>query len=69
MESEVKSINEKLMKLFKDVELIKSILELKKDTEGELSNWAKSELEHARKRPEKDYISLEEIKKRIISKK
>ena len=60
-----------LKKLMKDVEQIKEILieqkEEKEMEEIELTDWAKNELEEARKRPEKEYISLENVKKRILS--
>ena len=56
METELKEMNENLIKLREDVELIKNILM----SEGELSDWAKEELQEARKRTEKDYVSLEE---------
>lgn len=68
---ETKGISEKeLRQLIKDVAMIKEILAINnKDPEGELSNWAKKALEEARKRPEKEYVSLEEVRKRILSKK
>ena len=43
MESELKEVNENLVKLRKDIELIKNIL----IAEGELSDWAKKELSDA----------------------
>ena len=63
MESELKDISPKEIKqLIRDVALIKNILL----EEGELSNWAKRELEIARKNPEK--IPHAEVKKRILIK-
>ena len=52
-----------------DIELIKGLLMPKIDEEGELSDWAKNELKRARNTPESEYISFEEIKKRIKNKK
>ena len=63
---------EYLKKLMEDVALIKEILFFNKnikDPEGELSDWAKRELNEAREIPEEEYISLESVKKRILSKK
>ena len=65
METETKSINEKLTKLVRDVELIKKVL----IPEGELTDWAKSQLEKARKTSRSEYVSHEEVEKRILSKK
>ena len=48
-----------------DLEIIKSIL-LKKDSEGELSSWAKDELIKARAEPEENYVSHEEVKRMIL---
>ncbi len=62
MESEVIIIKEKLDKLERDVEMIKEILL----PEGELTNWAKKELEEARKRKIK--IPHDEVKKMILGK-
>lgn len=59
-------IIEKLDKLAKDVELIKDMLI---DDDGELTEWAKSQLELARKTPRSQYIPHEEVKKRILGKK
>ncbi len=65
MESEIISINKKLDRLVKDVELIKNIV----SEEGELTDWAKKELEEARKTPRSEYISHDEVKRRILAKK
>lgn len=68
MESEFKRIDERLIKLAKDIELIKGLLMAKIDDEGELSDWAKNELERSRNMPESEYISFDEVKKRIKNK-
>ena len=70
METETRSINEKLTKLLRDVELIKQILLAEKEETGEveLTDWAKEQLEKARKTPRSEYISHEEVKKRILKK-
>ena len=68
MEAEIKKIDEKLIKLATDIELIKGLLMSKVDEEGELSDWAKNELEEARKTPTSECISHEELKKRIFRK-
>jgi len=52
-----------------DLELIKGLLMSKIDDEGELSDWAKNELKRSRNTPECECISLEEVKRRIKSKK
>ncbi len=67
METEEVS-KEQIKKLINDVAMIKEILSLnKKDPEGELSDWAKKALAEARSRPEKEYVSLEEVRKKILS--
>ena len=65
MEATLKEVSKSLMKVRKDVELIKNILM----SDGELSEWARRELERARKTPEVEYVSLEEVKSRVLSKK
>ncbi|MEX2017497.1 MAG: hypothetical protein WD876_03415 [Candidatus Pacearchaeota archaeon] len=67
---EIKSVDTKdIRKLMEEVALIKQVLSIgKKDPEGELTDWAKKQLEIARKTPGHEYASLEEIEKRIISK-
>lgn len=68
----IKSIDKKeLRQLIEDVELLKGILlssVYRKDPEGELSDWAKKELEKARKTPSSKFFPLEEAKKRILQK-
>lgn len=58
-------------RLVHDVEMIKSILLCHKpgpDPDGELSDWAKRELEEARKIPDSENITLEEMEQRILAK-
>ena len=71
MESSLKGVShEDIKRLMEDVALIKRALAIsKKDPEGELSEWAKKQLKIARKTPSSQYISHEELKKRILSKK
>jgi hypothetical protein len=48
--------------------LIKEILffnKIIKDPEGELNDWAKEQLKKARETPNSEYLSFEEVKKRI----
>lgn len=61
-----KTETNKLKKIQQDLELIKEILFYNKnitDPEGELSDWAKKELEEARK--EDKGVSHEELKKEL----
>ena len=57
MESKIKGISAgELRQLIKDIALIKEILFFNsnfRDPEGELSDWAKKELDESRKRKEK----------------
>ena len=62
MQTGLEEVNKNLVKLRRDIDLIKNIL----ISEGELSNWAKKELEKARKRPSSEKISHEEVKHRIL---
>jgi len=58
-----------LKKLILTVEMMKEILlsgKLHYDYEGELSDWAKKELEEARKTPDSELISMEEIEKEFL---
>ena len=71
MESEIHLMREDLMKLRRDMEIVKKILISQKrveDDAGELTDWAKNEIEEARKTPESKYVSLEEVKKKILKK-
>ena len=61
MEEQTIKVNENdFRQLVKDVALIKSIL-INRDSEGELSDWAKDELKRAREEPEEGYIDLNEL--------
>lgn len=64
MEQQVSNheILEKLNEMQLDIDIIKEKL----GDEGEFSNWAKEELESARKRTDK--VSHEEVKKMILAK-
>lgn len=56
--------------LVRDVDMIKAILLSHKsfpDPEGELSDWAKKELAEARKTPDSELLSSEEVKQMILS--
>ena len=55
-------ILEKLNQMQQDIDIIKEKL----DNEGELSDWAKNELEEARKRTEK--VPHEDVKEIILAK-
>ncbi len=57
MEIEIKDINKNLIKLRRDVELIKNILM----SEGELTEQAKIELAKARSEKKESYTSLDEL--------
>ena len=69
---ETKNVKEEDIKqLIQDVEMLKEILFYNKnlqDPEGELTDWAKNELDEARRTPESEYVSLEQVKKRILKK-
>ncbi|MBN4081327.1 hypothetical protein JYT44_03070 [Caldithrix abyssi] len=60
----MKAMNENLARLSLDIELIKRIL----IHEGELTDRAKKELAKAREENEDEYIALEDIEQRRISK-
>jgi len=53
-----------LKKLIRDVAIIKKYVI--SEREEELSDWAKKELAEARKTPDSENISLEELEKRIL---
>jgi hypothetical protein len=57
METESNEINKNLLKMRRDIELIKNILM----SEGELSDYSKSELAKSRAEKEEDYTSLDEL--------
>ncbi len=55
------------MQLVHDVAMIKAFLmPSKKDPEGELTDWAKNELAEARKIPDSELISMEDIEKEFM---
>ena len=54
METSINTIHNDLMKIERDVELIKNILM----SEGELTEWAKNELARAREEKEEDYTDF-----------
>ena len=56
---------EDIEKIKTDLEIIKSML-VRKDPEGELSDWAKEELEKARATLESECISHEDVKKMVL---
>ena len=58
-----------LKKLILTVEMMKEVLlsrRLHSDYEGELSDWSKKKLEEARKAPDSEYVSMEEIEKEFL---
>lgn len=69
MEDGLKEINLNLIKLRREIELLRKSIAKEHHEETELTDWAKEELEEARKTPEAEYISLEEVKKNMRSKK
>jgi len=63
MDADIRTLNKDMDKIKGDIELIKNVL-----SEGELTDWAKEELEKARKIPDSENIPLEEVEKRIQEK-
>ena len=63
MENVDKEILKQLNQIRIDVEFIKQAID-----DGELTEWAENELEEARRTPEEEYISHEEVKRRILGK-
>ena len=61
MGTEITMMNENLLKLARDIELIKNILL----SEGQLTPWAKKELAKARQLPDSEYITLDAMEQRI----
>ena len=57
----LETLNKNVLRLEKKLDHIERIL----DDEGELSDYAKRELEKARKRPLHTYISHEEVKRKL----
>ena len=68
MESEFKQLNNEIIKIRIDLDIIKGLLMPKVDEEGELSDWAKEELDKSRNIPLNECISHEEVKKRLVEK-
>ncbi len=63
MESEIIKVSAKdILQIKKDIQFIKNQLM----EETELTDWAKKELEEARKTPKEEYISMEEIEKEFL---
>ena len=62
--------HEDIQRLIEDVEMLKGILLLNsniEDPEGELTDWAKEALRKARATPRSQFISQEEVEKKIQS--
>ena len=70
METEIISVNANdIRQLIQDVSFIKqSIISENEIEETELTDWAKKELEEARKIPNSENVSLEEVEQRILAK-
>ena len=69
MESQqIGAIENNIKKLIRDVALIKEAIISKNEMEEELTDWAKNELEEARKTPDSKNVSLEEVERRILGK-
>lgn len=64
MENINREILDKLTKIQIDIQFIKENIE----EDGELTEWAEKELDEARKRPDSELISLEEVEERILKK-
>jgi len=57
MEQETSSMNQHLIKIERDIDLIKNILL----SEGELTDWAKKELTKARNQKKEEYTNIDEL--------
>ena len=62
MNQTVEHMHKDLEDLKRDMAIIKHIL----SEEGKLSDYAKKELQEARKTPDSEYIKHEDLKKRIL---
>ena len=62
MEVNMETLHGDMIKIQQELDLIKNVLLF----EGELTDWAKSELKRAREEDESEYVSLETTKKRIL---
>ena len=56
---------EDIEKIKEDLKIIKNFL-LRKDPDGELSDWARNALNESRATPESECISHNEVKKRFL---
>ena len=68
----LETIHKEIKELIADIEEIKCFLYSLRyyhDPEGELSDWAKKELEEARKTPRNKSISMDDVEKMILNKK
>lgn len=61
-EATLKHMHDDLEALKRDMAVVKHIL----SEEGKLSAYAKKELAEARSTPDSDYVSHEELKKRVL---
>ncbi len=68
MKSEFKQLSNEITKIRIDLDIIKGILMPKVDEEGELSDWAKEELNGSRNIPLDKCVSNKEAKKRVAEK-
>jgi len=68
MDAKLNQLNNEIVKIRIDLDIIKGILMPKVDEEGELSDWAKEELDNSRKVPSDECISHKEVKKRVAEK-
>jgi transcription antitermination factor NusG len=57
METTISDVNHNLLKLMREIELIKHMI----SAEGELTPWAKKEIKKARAKSEETYTSLKEL--------
>ncbi len=62
MEIDSNILRKDMTQIKRDLELIKNVL----FSEGEFTDWAKKELDVARKTPEDEYISMDEIEKEFL---
>jgi hypothetical protein len=64
MQSEIKALRQDVKLVLREIEVIKNVVL----DDGEMTDWAKKELEEARKIPRSEYISHDEVKRRILKK-
>jgi len=65
---ELKRIEETMATKDQVQRLIDAVGELTDEEDGELTEWAKKQLEKARAEPEENYISHEDLKREILNK-